>query len=238
VNRKVRQELTGVAALLVGLFMGLTLLPWRTTGEVGLVVGGFLWHMFGVGAVVIPLLGIGWALAAFDRLGSVSTLRAAALGAGLIVIAPYSVAIVTGVHLIPADYSLWTRAERLVGIVPAWIAGDVHAAVGTAGGILAGLFVLSALGIVTIGWHPLMMLRGGERSAVSAKEKPRKTAAKAPASAFEEDAEFAVVATKLEPTAPRAPPVLSGLPAPRRMLRASPSAPTISMPSTHRRTLP
>jgi S-DNA-T family DNA segregation ATPase FtsK/SpoIIIE len=165
VNPKVRQELTGVAALLVGLFLGLTLLPWRTTGQVGLAVGGFLWHMFGVGAVVIPLLGIGWALAAFDRLGSVSTVRAAALGAGLIVIAPYSVAIVAGVHLIPADYTLWTGRERLVGMVPAWIAGDVHAAVGTAGGILAGLFALSALGIVTIGWHPLTVLRGGKRDA-------------------------------------------------------------------------
>jgi len=125
VNPKVRHELTGVAALLVGLFLGLTLLPWRTTGQVGLVVGGFLWHMFGVGAVMIPLLGIGWALAAFDRLGSVSTVRAAALGAGLIVIAPYSVAIVTGVHLIPADYALWTRGEQLVGLIPAWQAAHI-----------------------------------------------------------------------------------------------------------------
>ncbi|HMJ57640.1 MAG TPA: DNA translocase FtsK, partial [Gemmatimonadales bacterium] len=32
--------------------------------------------------------------------------------------------------------------------------------VGTAGAVLAGLFALSALGIVTVGWHPLAMLRG------------------------------------------------------------------------------
>jgi len=225
VNPKVRQELTGIAALLVGLFLGLTLLPWRTTGQVGLVVGGFLWHTFGVGAVVIPLLGIGWAVAAFDRLGSVSTLRAAALGVGLIVIVPYAIAIVTGVHLIPADYTLWTARERLVGLVPAWIAGDVHAAVGTAGGILAGLFVLSALGIVTIGWHPLMMLRGGERGALkgqagSGKDKARKTSGKAQPSAFDEDGEFAVIATKLESTTPRSP-----LPAPQKARKSKPAPP-------------
>jgi len=223
VNRKVRQELTGVAALLVGLFMGLTLLPWRTTGQVGLVVGGFLWHTFGVGAAVIPVLGIGWALAAFDRLGSVSALRAAALGAGLIVIAPYSVAIVTGVHIIPADYSLWTGRERLVGMVPAWIAGDVHSAVGTAGGILAGLFVLSALGIVTIGWHPLMMLRGGERSAVSGKEKIRKSTAKGPTAKFEEDAPFEVVAVRVDPPAHLSP--LTPSTKPRKSKPAPPPPP-------------
>ncbi len=33
---------------------------------------------------------------------------------------------------------------------------------GTAGGALVGLFALSALGILTIGWHPLAMLRAGE----------------------------------------------------------------------------
>src|SRR2546426_2980651 len=34
-----------------------------------------------------------------------------------------------------------------------------HQAVGTAGGTLVGLFVLSALGILTVGWHPLVALR-------------------------------------------------------------------------------
>ncbi len=185
-NPKVRQELTGVAALLIGLFLGLTLLPWRTTGQVGLVVGGFLWHSVGVGAAVIPLLGIGWALAAFDRLGSVSALRAAALGTGLIVLVPYAIAIVTGVHLIPADYALWTARDQLVGLVPAWIAGAAHAGIGTAGGILAGLFALSALGLVTIGWHPLTVLRGGKRESGNGKREARKGGKGTVA--FEEDA--------------------------------------------------
>jgi len=227
VNPKVRQELTGIAALLVGLFLGLTLLPWRTTGQVGLVVGGFLWHTFGVGAVVIPLLGIGWALAAFDRLGSVSTLRAAALGVGLIVIVPYAIAIVTGVHLIPADYTLWTARERLVGLVPAWIAGDVHAAVGTAGGVLAGLFVLSALGVVTIGWHPLMMLRsvergkGGDRGMGKAERVEARRESKKTAKAFEEDA---VPVAVMLPSSP-VPSPLSPLPKSRKSKPAPPPRP-------------
>jgi len=78
-NVKARAELLGVGALVVGLFLGLTLLPWHFTGGVGNRLGAICWHGFGVGAVLLPVLGIGWALAAFGRLGSLSTLRAAAL---------------------------------------------------------------------------------------------------------------------------------------------------------------
>jgi len=159
---KVRQELVGIGALVVGLFLGLTLLRLPITGSWGGGVGSALWHAFGVGAVLLPLLGIGWALAAFERLGSLSAARAAALGVGLVLLLPYGIGTVTGTAF-PADYSMWTASQQLVGRVPALLARGVHQTLGTAGGVLVGLFALSALGILTVGWHPLALLRAGSR---------------------------------------------------------------------------
>ena len=53
-NPKARQELIGIAALLVGLFLGLTLLPVALTGSWGRALGGTLWQLFGLSAVVLP----------------------------------------------------------------------------------------------------------------------------------------------------------------------------------------
>jgi DNA segregation ATPase FtsK/SpoIIIE, S-DNA-T family len=160
-NSKVRRELIGIGALAVGLFLGLTLLRLSITGNWGEHIGSLLWRLLGVGAVLLPLLGIGWALAAFQRLGSLSAGRAAALGAGLIVLLPFGIGTVTGASF-PAEYSTWSSTQRLVGTVPAALAHGVHQAVGTAGGTLIGLFALSALGLLTIGWHPLVVLRTRE----------------------------------------------------------------------------
>jgi S-DNA-T family DNA segregation ATPase FtsK/SpoIIIE len=184
-NVKARAELIGVGALVIGLFFGLTLLPWHFTGGVGNRLGAICWHGFGLGAVLLPVLGIGWALAAFGRLGSLTTLRAAALVTGLIVLVPYAIGIAGRVDLaFPADYDYWSMPQRLVGIVPGWIASSVARAVGTAGGILVGLFAFSALGILTIGWHPLAVLRARERvtGPGEAPKAPVKAVATAPAS--------------------------------------------------------
>ena len=161
-NPKARNELIGVAALLLGLFFGLTLLQLPLTGSWGREIGGTLWKLFGLGAVVLPVLGVGWALAAFERLGPPSWGRAAALGAGLILLVPYGIAIGIG-PVFPNDYIQWSAAQKLVGLFPAFLASGIQGAVGTAGGVLVGLFALSALGIVTVGWHPLAMLRGREK---------------------------------------------------------------------------
>jgi len=157
-NPKARQELIGIAALLVGLFLGLTLLPVALTGSWGRTIGGALWQMFGLGAVVLPILGVAWALAAFERLGALSWGRAACLGAGLILLVPYCIALAIG-PAFPADYANWTRTERLVGLFPGFLANGVEGALGTAGAVLVGVFALSALGALTIGWHPLTLLR-------------------------------------------------------------------------------
>jgi S-DNA-T family DNA segregation ATPase FtsK/SpoIIIE len=165
-NAKVRRELIGIGALVVGLFLGLTLLRLSITGSWGEHIGSLLWRLLGAGSVLLPVLGIGWALAAFERLGSLSAGRAAALGAGLVVLLPFGIGTVTGASF-PADYSTWSSTQKLIGSVPGWLAHGVHQAVGTAGGTLIGLFALSALGLLTIGWHPLVVLRtgSGERGA-------------------------------------------------------------------------
>jgi S-DNA-T family DNA segregation ATPase FtsK/SpoIIIE len=160
-NSKARQELIGIAALLVGFFLGLTLLPVALTGSWGRSIGSALWQLFGVGAIIVPVLGVAWALAAFGRLGALSWGRAAVLGAGLVILVPYGIAVGIGPKF-AADYDNWTRTERLVGIFPDFLAEGVHGAIGTAGAVLAGIFALSALGIFTVGWHPLTMLRSGE----------------------------------------------------------------------------
>ncbi len=166
-KKKARQELIGIGALAAGLFLGLTLLPWHITGDWGERVGRLLWHGVGAGAVLIPILGVGWALAAFDRLGTLSWLRAAALGAGLILLLPFTIGVVGRVEMrfLPTDYGLWTTSQKLIGRLPAWVGAGVVSAVGTAGGVLVGLFALSALGILTIGWHPLVALRTREAAA-------------------------------------------------------------------------
>ena len=160
-NRKARQELVGIGALVIGLFLGLTLLRLPLTGSWGGTVGSQLWRVFGVGAVLLPLLGIGWALAAFERLGSLSAGRAAVLGVGLVLLLPYGIGTVTGATF-PGDSTAWTPTQQLVGRVPGLLARGVHQTLGTAGGVLVGLFALSALGILTVGWHPLAVLRTEE----------------------------------------------------------------------------
>jgi len=171
-NPKARPELLGIAALLVGLFLGLTLLPVGLTGSWGRTIGGMLWQLFGLGAVVLPVLGIGWALAAFERLGALSWGRAASLGAGLILLVPDGIAVAIG-PAFPADYANWTRTERLVGLFPGFLANGVQGAIGTAGAVLVGLFALSALGVFTVGWHPLTLLR--QRETGNVPREPRET---------------------------------------------------------------
>ena len=169
-NAKARQELIGIGALVVGLFLGLTLLRLPVTGSWGDHIGSLLWRTLGAGSAVLPLLGIGWALAAFQRLGSLSSGRTAALGVGLVLLLPYGIGTVTGARF-PLDYALWSPTQRLVGVAPALVAHGIHEAVGTAGGALVGLFALSALGILTVGWHPLVALRTRETAGIKARGK-------------------------------------------------------------------
>ena len=53
-----RRRLGAVAALALGVFLALTLLPGNLTGPIGGWIGPGLWSAFGVGAVGLPLAGI------------------------------------------------------------------------------------------------------------------------------------------------------------------------------------
>ena len=158
-----RRRLGALTALVVGLFVGLTLLPVQITGPVGGYIGHALWQLLGAGALGIPLLGIGLALAGFDRLGGLDMKRSAILIVGLSVLVPYVVGVLT--HVTPAelDMDVGDRglAARTVGLVPGFLAETISAKIGVAGAVLLGFLALSALTLATFAWHPLQRLEAG-----------------------------------------------------------------------------
>ncbi|MGH7508266.1 MAG: DNA translocase FtsK [Gemmatimonadales bacterium] len=159
------RRLGAITALVLGLFFGLTLLPIPVTGPVGRSIGHGLWHVLGAGALGIPLLGIGLALAGFDRLGRLDMKRSAILIVGLSVLLPYLVGVLTQVGRADLDFDVGERglAARVVGLLPGFLSETTSGMVGVAGAVLLGFLALSALTLATFAWHPLQRLeRGGE----------------------------------------------------------------------------
>jgi S-DNA-T family DNA segregation ATPase FtsK/SpoIIIE len=158
-----RRRLGALTALVVGLFLGLTLLPVKVTGPVGGYIGHALWQLLGAGALGIPLLGLGLALAGFDRLGGLDMKRSAILIVGLSVLVPYVVGVLTTVSPADLDADVGQRgfAARMVGLVPGFLAEAISGKVGVAGAVLLGFLALSALTLVTFAWHPLQRLEAG-----------------------------------------------------------------------------
>ncbi|HSR91478.1 MAG TPA: DNA translocase FtsK [Gemmatimonadales bacterium] len=153
------RHLTAIAALVLGVFLGITLLPVSITGPLGNWVGHWLWTFLGIGALGFPLLGLGIGLAGFDRLPRLDMKRVAVLVVGLTVVVPFLVGIVT--HVTPRDFDGPTLPARLTGFGPGMIAFYLYGWIGPVGGFLLGFFALSALTIMTIAWHPLSRLAGG-----------------------------------------------------------------------------
>ncbi len=158
-----RRRLGALTALVVGLFVGLTLLPVQITGPVGGYIGHALWQLLGAGALGIPLLGIGLALAGFDRLGGLDMKRSAILIVGLSVLVPYVVGVLTHVTPTELDVDVGQRglAARTVGLVPGFLAETISGKIGVAGAVLLGFLALSALTLVTFAWHPLQRFERG-----------------------------------------------------------------------------
>jgi S-DNA-T family DNA segregation ATPase FtsK/SpoIIIE len=152
-----RRRMGALTALVAGLFLGLTLLPVQITGPVGGYIGHALWQLLGAGALGIPLLGIGLALAGFDRLGGLDMKRSAILIVGLSVLVPYVVGVLTDVNPADLDADVGQRSlsARAVGLVPGFLAETVSGKVGVAGAVLLGFLALSALTLATFAWHPL-----------------------------------------------------------------------------------
>ncbi len=155
-----RRRLSAVTALVLGLFAGLTLLPIPVTGPLGTALGGLLWQSLGIGALGVPLLGLGLALAGFDRLPGLDMKRVAILLAGLSIVVPYVVGVVSRVtpdDLVP-DVAGRALGARLTGLAPGFLASGAYDLVGFAGALLLGFLALSALTLLTIAWHPLQRL--------------------------------------------------------------------------------
>jgi S-DNA-T family DNA segregation ATPase FtsK/SpoIIIE len=155
------QELVAIVALLVGVFIGLTLLPFDLTGPAGRALGPFLWQYLGLGAALLPLLGIGVGLAGFGRFGGFEPRRVAVLFVGLVPLVPFAIAVMLGIRHasdVPPEYSQWTATQQLVGIGPAWLAAAVTSRIGAAGAVIVLLLALSGLTIVTLDWHPFRRL--------------------------------------------------------------------------------
>ncbi|MEP7325041.1 MAG: DNA translocase FtsK, partial [Gemmatimonadota bacterium] len=163
-SEEARRRLGAIAALVAGLFLGLTLLPLEITGPIGGGVGRLLWRGLGAGAVGVPLLGLGLALAGFDRTPRVSMKQAALLLGGLSLLVPYTIGILTRVTAASFDPPLdqWTLTARAIGVIPGFIATGIYNLVGFAGGLLLAFLALSALTLITIAWHPLKRFEGGK----------------------------------------------------------------------------
>jgi S-DNA-T family DNA segregation ATPase FtsK/SpoIIIE len=160
-----RRRLGAITALVLGLFVGLTLLPLPITGPVGHEIGRGLWQILGAGALGIPLLGVGLALAGFDRLGSLDMKRSAVLIVGLSLLIPYLIGVLARVGRTDLDIDVAQRglAARMVGVLPGFFAETISDKVGLAGAVLVGFLALSALTLATFAWHPLQRLeRGGD----------------------------------------------------------------------------
>ena len=214
-----RRRLGALTALVVGLFLGLTLLPIGLTGPVGGYIGHALWQLLGAGALGIPLLGLGLALAGFDRLGGLDMKRSALLIIGLSVLAPYVVGVLTHVRASDFDWDVGERglSARAVGWLPGFFAVAITDKVGVAGAVLLGFLALSALTLATFAWHPLQRLEraeGGKDDAggtptpgLAAAEEPRRRKKAVPEPAVEElepeaapeDTPLAIVARAMKP---------------------------------------
>ena len=161
-TEEARRRLGAVAALVGGLFLGLTLLPFPLTGPIGSGIGRLLWKGFGAGAIGVPLLGFGLALSGFNRTPRVSMKQAALLLGGLSFLVPYFIGVLTRVTAQAFDPPLeqWSLTARAIGVLPGFVATAVYNLVGFAGGLLLGFLALSALTLLTLAWHPLRRLEG------------------------------------------------------------------------------
>ena len=178
-----RRRLGAITALVVGLFVGLTLLPFPVTGPIGHSLGDTLWEWLGAGALGIPLLGIGLALAGFERLGGLDMKRSAFLIVGLSVLLPYLAGVLG--HVTVFDIDNRRLLGQIVGAIPGFFAVGIPRGVGPAGAVLVGFLALSALTLVTFAWHPLQRLERqpqvpdpGAGKGEAGKAEPRRKAAK------------------------------------------------------------
>ena len=177
-----RRRFGAVAALALGVFAGLALLPVGWTGSVGEGLRDFLWTWFGIGAIGVPLLGVAIGLAGFERIPLLDMKRSAILVVGLSLLLPFLVGVIARVTA--ADMDAQTLWARLTGAAPGALVYYVVGAIGQAGGLLVGFLSLSGLTLGTLAWHPLRRLERGDEEADAAPPKRRRPR---PATSADED---------------------------------------------------
>jgi S-DNA-T family DNA segregation ATPase FtsK/SpoIIIE len=164
-----RRELWGLTLLALALLAALSFLPPALlpagerlfpTGNVVGVAGRLLargtFAVFGVAAVLLPLLPALWAAVAFQRADAGTALRWTVLLAG----AALTVAIAFAVLGAPA-------ALPAAGWLGAALAALLVGGFGTLGAALLLAFLFAALCVATLKWNPLRALVGGGRAAWS-----------------------------------------------------------------------
>jgi S-DNA-T family DNA segregation ATPase FtsK/SpoIIIE len=159
-----------VVALVIGVFLALTLLPFNITGPFGRVLGPGLWSMLGLGAIGAPLLGLLIGMAGFERLPRLDMKRAAILVVGLSILVPYVIGVLARVESSSFDppTAQWLWPELLTGWFPGFLARTALDLIGVAGGLLAGFVGLTAVTLGTLAWHPLQRLEAGAAAATPA----------------------------------------------------------------------
>jgi S-DNA-T family DNA segregation ATPase FtsK/SpoIIIE len=170
-----RRRLGAIAALVLGIFLGLTLIRAVPTGPLGRGLGAFLWRTLGFGAVGLPLLGFGLALAGFDRLPRLDMKRVGFLVGGLALLVPFTLAVLFDVPAAAFDPPLadWDLAARASGLLPGLAARGVLQLIGQPGGLLLAFLALSALTLATLAWHPLRRFEAGRGEVAGRLEKGR-----------------------------------------------------------------
>ena len=185
-DREHRRRFGAVVALVVAAFVTLALLPIDLTGPLGQTIGPALWAFLGVGAVGVPLLGIMLGLAGFERLPRLDMKRAAALAAGATLLIPYLIGVLC--HISSAAFSQpWAWSARMTGWFPGLFAVGALDLIGTAGALLAGFIVLTAVTLGTLAWHPLQRLERGAEPVIEPKRKPAPSLKPTPVVADGED---------------------------------------------------
>ena len=166
-----RRRLGAITALVLGLFLGLTLVPGGFTGPFGASIGHLLKVGLGIGALGFPLIGLGVGLAGFDRLPRLDMKRAGVLVGALSLLVPCLVGLLLIAerpdHDLPRAMAETSVAARAVGVIPGAISHTLYSQIGVAGGLLVWFLALSAVTLLTFAWHPLQHL---ERSAEAAAE--------------------------------------------------------------------
>ncbi len=169
-----RRELLAIVSILAGVFFALALPPWDITGPVGRFFGRVLWEYLGSGAALIPALGVVLGLAGFGRFQELGLKRVSVLIAGLVILVPFAIAVLTGIRVpedLPANYNLWSFVHRTVGVIPAFLAVALTSVIGTAGTVIVGLIALSGVTIYTLDWHPFRRLEPGKKKTEKRQEK-------------------------------------------------------------------